>query len=102
MAGTFNPAQPTAGTTQATASVALADHVSVPTVTSGAGVILLPGNGGDIRSVLNADQSTQLLVYPPVGSQFNGITVNLPLTLPPAKGALFVFTSPTTIMAIFS
>ncbi len=102
MAGTFNNAQPAAGTTQATASPALADHVSVPTVTAGAGVILTAGNGSDIKSVTNADQVTQLLVYPPFGSQFNGVTVNLPLTLPPAKGALFVFTSPTTIMAIFS
>jgi hypothetical protein len=102
MAGTYNNAQEAAGTTQATASATLADHVSVPTVTAGAGVILTPGNGSDIRSVTNASQTTQLLVYPPVGAQFNGITANLPLTLPPAMGALFVFTSPTTIMAIFS
>lgn len=100
--GTSNSAQPTAGTTQATASSCLADHVSVPTVGASQGVILTPGNGGDIRTVTNADQTTQLLVYPPIGSQFNGITVNLPLTLPPAKAGLFVFTSPTTIMAIFS
>lgn len=102
MAGTSNSAQPTAGTTQATASVCLADHVSVPTVGSAQGVILTPGNGGDIRSVTNADQDTWLTVYPPVGSQFNGITANDPLTLPPGKAALFIFTSPTTIMAIFS
>lgn len=102
MAGTSNTAQPSAGTTQATASACLADHVSVPTVSAGAGVILGAGNASDLRSVTNASQTTQLLVYPPVGSQFNGITANLPLTLPPAKGALFIFTSPTTIMAIFS
>ncbi len=100
--GTSNAAQPTDGTTQATASPCLADHVSTPTVTSGAGVIITPGNGGDIRSVTNADQDTWLTVYPPVGSQFNGITANDPLTLPPGKAGLFVFTSPTTIMAIFS
>lgn len=99
---TFNNAQPTAGTTQATASPALAAHVSVPTVGSGQGVILNPGNGADIRSVANADQSTALLVYPPVGSQFNGIAVNLPLTLPPARAAIFIFTSPTTILTVFS
>lgn len=102
MAGTSNSAQPTAGTTQATASSCLADHVSVPTVTAGAGVILTPGNGGDIRTVTNADQDSELLVYPPSGAAFNGITADLPLTLPSAKAALFVFTSPTTIMAIFS
>jgi hypothetical protein len=102
MAGTCNNAQTTAGTTQATAAACLADHVSVPTVTSGQGVILTPGNGGDIRSVTNADQDTWLAVYPPVGSQFNGVTENDPLTLPPGKAALFVFTSPTTIMAVFS
>lgn len=102
MAGTFNAAQPTAGTTQATASSCLADHVNVPTVGAGEGVILTPGNGSDIRTVTNADQSNELLVYPPVGAQFNGITANLPLTLPRAKAGLFVFTSPTTIMAVFS
>lgn len=102
MAGTSNSAQPTAGTTQATASSCLADHVSVPTVGAGGGVILTPGNGGDIRSVTNDDQDSELLVYPPSGSQFNGITANLPLTLPRARGALFVFTSPTKIMAVFS
>lgn len=102
MAGTSNSAQPTAGTTQATASACLADHVSVPTVSAGSGVILTPGNASDIRSVTNASQTMQLLVYPPSGTAFNGITADLPLTLPPAKGALFVFTSPTTIMAIFS
>ncbi len=51
MAGTTNSAQPTAGATQAAASSCLADHVSVPTVGAGEGVILTPGNGGDIRSV---------------------------------------------------
>lgn len=102
MAGTFNNAQPTAGTTQATASSCLAEHVSVPTVVAGEGVILTPGNGSDIRSVANASQTVSLLVYPPVGSQFNGITENLPLTLPPAKAAIFVFTSPTTILTVFS
>jgi hypothetical protein len=102
MAGTSNNAQPTAGTTQATASPTLADHVSVPTVTAGSGIILTPGNVSDLRSAVNADQTNQLLVYPPVGSQFNGITVNLPLTLPPAKAAVFVFTAPTTIMVISS
>jgi|SRR5687768_13221536 hypothetical protein len=99
---TSNNAQTAAGTTQATATAALADHVSAPTVTAGAGVILKPGNAGEIRSVTNADQSNWLLVYPPVGAAFNGITANLPLTLPSAKAALFIFTSPTTIMAIFS
>jgi hypothetical protein len=102
MAGTFNAAQPAAGTTQATASSCLADHVNVPTVVAGEGVILTPGNGSDLRSVANGSQTVSLLVYPPVGSQFNGITANLPLTLPPAKGALFVFTSPTTILTVFS
>jgi hypothetical protein len=97
-----NSAQPTAGSTQATAALALATHVSVPTVGSGEGVILKPGNASDIRSVTNADQDTWLTVYPPVGSQFNGFDANDPLILPPGKASLFVFTSPTTIMAVFS
>ncbi len=100
--GSSNSAQPTAGTTQATASSTLADHVTVPTVGAGEGVILTPGNASDIRTVANDDQDSELLVYPPVGSQFNGYTVNIPLNLPRATAALFVFTSPTKIMAIFS
>jgi hypothetical protein len=97
-----NSAQPTAGTTQATASPTLANHVSVPTVGAGEGVILSPGNGGDIRSVANADQDSELLVYPPVDAQFNGYTANIPLNLPRATAAFFAFTSPTTITVIFS
>lgn len=99
---TSNAAQPTAGASQATASPTLADHVSVPTVGAGEGVILTPGNAGEIRTVANADQDSELLVYPPVGAQFNGAAVNIPLNLPRATAVLFVFTSPTTIMAIFS
>jgi hypothetical protein len=102
MTGTSNSAQPTSGTTQATASACLADHVSVPTAGAGEGVILTPGNSGDIRSVTNADQDSELLVYPPVGAQFNGVTANVPLNLPRARAGLFIFTSPTTIMAVFS
>jgi hypothetical protein len=102
MAGTSNSAQPTAGSTQATASPCLADHVSVPTVGDGEGVILTPGNGSDIRSVVNADQDSELLVYPPVGAQFNGSDANTPLNLPRARAAIFVFTSPTTILTVFS
>lgn len=102
MSGTYNSAQSTAGTTQATAATTLADHVSIPIVGSGEGVIMHAGNGGEIRSVSNADQDSELLVYPPVGSQFTGYTVDIPLNLPRATAALFVFTSPTTIMAIFS
>lgn len=97
-----NSAQPTAGTSQATASPTLAAHVSVPTVGAGEGVILTPGNAGEVRSVANADQGSELLVYPPVGAQFNGVAVNIPLNLPRATSAFFAFTSPTTITVIFS
>lgn len=99
--GIGNAAQTAAGTTQATATALLADHVSVPSVASGAGVILNPANGGEVFSVANGDATDPLLIYPPVGSSFNGTTVNTALTLPAGRAALFIFISPTVINAVY-
>jgi len=98
---TSNVAQPSAGTTQATASVCVADHVLVPSVAAGEGVILNPGNGAEIRTIANGDATDSLLVYPPVGSSFNGTTANTALTLPAGRAAFFVFITPTQINATF-
>ena len=100
--GLSNETQTTAGSTQATATDMLADHVSVPTVGSGEGIILPAANASDFFTATNADDDNNLLVYPPSGAAFNGKTVNTPLDLPPGAAALFVFTSPTKIMAVFS
>lgn len=93
--------QTSAGTTQATAAVLISDHVHVPSVASGSGVILNPANGGEMFSVGNGDASNALLVYPPVGASFNGAAANASLSLPAQGGAFFIFATPTKITAIF-
>jgi hypothetical protein len=98
---TSNVAQPSAGTTQATASVCVADHVLVPSVGAGEGVILKPANADEIRTVANGDATDSLLVYPPVGCSFNGSAANTALTLPAGRAAFFVFITPTQINATF-
>lgn len=100
--GPTNTAQTTAGTTQATAAPMIGDHVSMPNVGSNEGIILPPANASDWFTAVNEDGTDSCFIYPPVGSAFNGKTVNLPLTLPPNTAALFVFTSPVKIIAIFS
>jgi len=99
--GIGNAAQTAAGTTQATAAVCVADHVTVTAVAAGDGVILKPANGGDLFCVANGDSTDSLLIYPPVGSSFNGTAANTALTLPAGRGALFIFITPTQINAIF-
>jgi hypothetical protein len=100
--GATNTAQATAGTTQATAAPMIGDHVTVPDATEGQGVILPPANASDWFTVANADATDGFLVYPPAGASFNGKTTNAPLTLPAGAAALFIYTSPTTIICIFS
>lgn len=100
--GPVNLAQTTAGTTQATAAAMLADHVSVPSALEGSGLALIPGNASDWFTVANAAASAGFFVYPPSGASFNGKAADAPLTLPAGMAALFIYTSPTTIMCIFS
>ncbi len=91
-----------AGTTQGTATIASADHVTVTTVTStNRGVILKAGDDRSIRTVVNADSADTLYVYPWSGAAFNGAAANLHLALPPQTSALFIQHSPTVIAAIF-
>jgi hypothetical protein len=101
--GASSVVQTTSGTTQATAAPMVADHVSIPAAGSGEGIILPPANASDWFTIANEDASSDnILVYPPVGSAFNGKTADTPLNLPANAAALFVFTSPTKIIAIFS
>jgi len=67
-----------AGSTQATATQLTADAATVSTVSGGQGVIL-PNRPGEF-AVTNL-ASTNLLVYPPVGSTFAGSTLNSGRTL---------------------
>lgn len=100
--GPSNPAQTTAGTTQATAAPMLADHVSVPAAGDGQGIILPAANASDWFTAANEDAIDSFFMYPPVGCAFNGKSVNEPLTMPPATAALFIFTTGTKIICVFS
>ena len=91
-----------AGTTQGTATTATADHIEVTTVTSSDyGVILKAGSAGQDRSVINADATEVLYVYPWSGAAFNGQTADAPLALPAGRAAWFKILSPTKIVAIY-
>lgn len=96
-----------AGTTQGTATTLAANHCLVTVVTDSAnGVILKAMPVGEVFSVANGDGAgavgaQALKVYPPVGSSFNGMTVNDPITLPPGFGAFGRFVSSTAIMVTF-
>lgn len=100
--GHSNPAQTTAGTTQATAAPMLADHVSVPAAGNGEGIILPAANASDWFTAANEDAVDSFFVYPPIGAAFNGKSANEPLTMPSGTAALFVFASPAKIICIFS
>lgn len=96
--GDVSAAQTAAGSTQADATAAFADHVQVPSASAGQGVILKPGNTQDFRSVCNAS-SVSLYVYPPSDAAFNGRTTNAPIDLPPGACALFFFVTSQKINA---
>jgi hypothetical protein len=96
--GDVSAAQTAAGSTQADATAAFADHVQIPTASAGQGVILKPGNTQDFRSVCNAS-SVSLYIYPPYGAAFNGRAANAPIDLPPGAAALFFFVNTLKINA---
>jgi len=79
-----------AGTNQATATTVYGDNVIVTTVAAGTGVILggpAFGPGDDV--VVSNQGANPLLVYPPVGAQFNALGANNAVTL--QKGQLMAF-----------
>ncbi len=91
-----------AGTTQATATVLVAQNSDVGTVASGSGVILHPLLApGEEQTVFNSGANA-LKVYPVVGSQINALTTNLPMTLAPNTGVVFKCVSSTRVFGILS
>ena len=91
-----------AGTTAATATTLTADNVWVDVVTStNNGVILKAFSAGETKSVINADSTDDLNVYPPSGASFNGETADLPVVLPSGRAAWFLSLTPTKIAAFF-
>lgn len=98
--GDWETAQAAAGTTAATATTLNADNNWIATVASAnQGVILKAHSPGETASVVNAAATNNLLVYPPSGSNFNGATADLPVTLPAGRAALFFWVSNTKIAA---
>jgi hypothetical protein len=94
--------QTAAGTTQTTAAAVTGDNVHLPAVAASAGIILQLGNGGDSGWVTNGDLVNSLKVYPPVGGQFNGYTVNSPAILPPNSALIYKVIAPLTISIVMS
>lgn len=100
--GDWETGQAAAGTTGATATTLTADHNWVATVTSSAhGVILKEMPPGSFMSVVNADGTDSLNVYPWSGAALNGATADLPVTLPANSAAWFFVFSSTKIGVMF-
>lgn len=79
-----------AGTTQGTATSVYGDNVIVTTVAAGTGIVLGgPGFGPGDDVVVSNKGANPLLVYPPVGAQFNGLGANNPVTV--QRGQLMSF-----------
>lgn len=97
--GDNNAAVSAAGTTQTDATELGAYHAYVTTCAAGAGVKLKAVEARREYTVANAT-SNALLVYPWTGGQFNGVTANLPVSIPPNAAAFFKVQSSTKITAI--
>lgn len=97
--GGKNEGQGVAGSTQATATQALAEHVQVTAATANQGVILQPGNAMEMRTVANATAAA-IRVYPPVGASFNGLAANTHVTLAANTAGMFFFVTSTKINAV--
>lgn len=89
------------GTNQATAYALTAADNEFTTVADGTGGVLYAGTPGDTQSVYNGG-SNPLNIYPPSGSQINGIGTNNPVVVPPATGCLFLCLTSTRWMGILS
>jgi hypothetical protein len=98
--GDVSDAQTAAGSSQSDASIMVADHVQVASLTEGQGIILRAGNTNDMRSVANCDSADTLLVYPPSGASFNGASANAAIDVPARTAALFIFVTSNKINVI--
>lgn len=84
------PAITALGSTQGTAFVLVAETNLVTSAAAATGVLLPSGNDlGDEVSVVNAQGTNALLVYPPTGATINGLAANAGYTLAVNKGAAF-------------
>ena len=89
------------GTNQSTAYSLTAADNEFTTVVSGTGAILYAGTPGDSQTVYNGGANA-LTVYPPSGSQINGMGTNSGVLIPTATGCLFKCMSSTRWIGILS
>ena len=91
-----------AGTTQATATILLAQDNEVTTVASSSGVVvtnlLLPGEN---MTVFNAGANA-VKVYPPTGVQINALGSNNGFSLSPNTGVMLRMVSTSRIFGVLS
>ena len=90
-----------AGTTQATAYAMTASDNEFTTVADGAGAVLYAGTAGDSQTVYNGGVNP-LTVYPPVGSQINGLGTNAGALVPTATSCIFKCMTATRWIGILS
>ena len=88
-----------AGTTQGDAAAVTAYHCYVTTVAAGSGVVLLQRAPGSEYSLCNAGANA-LLVYPWSGASLNGVTANLPISIPVNGAAWFKVISSTKLICV--
>lgn len=100
--GVASRLQTSAGSSQSDAASLIGDFVMVESVAEGSGVILPACNMDDRFAVVNGDGTNPLLVYPPVGAEFNNHGANEPLNLPAGKGAQFIGVDSLNILALVS
>ena len=89
------------GTNQATAYALTAADNEFTTVASGTGAVLYGGTPGDSQLVFNGGANT-LKIYPPSGSQINGLTTNLGVLIPTGTSCIFKCLTSTRWTGILS
>ena len=90
-----------AGTTQATATAITADVNVVTTATTGQGVILYAGVGGDSQVVYNST-TADIKVYPPTGVAINQLAANSGFILAPRTACEVQLMTATAAVAFLS
>lgn len=82
-------AQTAVGATQATALAIAADNTFISTAAASTGVVLPPGNQGDMRFIYNGGANT-VSVYPPLGGTINNLSANTAFSVATLKSAIAV------------
>lgn len=89
------------GTTQATATQLPATSNFIGTAAASTGVILTPGNAGDMIFVYNGGANS-VTVYPPLGGTINNLSANTGLALATLKSGIYVYSGALTIASLLS